>query len=162
MTDQAVELAALRDIYVPPAPDWWPPAPGWWLLLLLLVAVSAWFAWRGWSRFMLRRRLVDLLDELSLSDGSQPDRLRLIRLSRLLRQVALREFPRAQVASLTGVAWLSFLDASGGGGGFVNGPGRVLADGPYQRQPTDRVDWPALVTLVRGWLAGPSGHPDAD
>jgi hypothetical protein len=153
MTGHAAELAALRDIHVPPPPGWWPPAGGWWLLLVLILAVIVWRTWRRWTRFRLHRELVDLLDQLALADGRQPEQQRLIRLSRLLRQIALRRFPHAQVASLTGTDWLAFLDASGGGSGFRTGPGRVLADGPYQRQPTDEVDWPALVRLVRAWLA---------
>jgi len=162
MTGDAVELAALRDIHVPPSPDWWPPAAGWWLLCLLIIALLAWQSWQRWSRFMLQRQMVDLLDELALADDGQAHHQRLIRLSRLLRQVALRRFPRARVASLTGSDWLAFLDDSGGGGGFVHGPGRVLADGPYQRRPAEGVDWPALVRLVRAWLTGQGGHPHAD
>lgn len=162
MTGDVFELAALRDIHLPPPPGWWPPANGWWLLLLLIVAVIAWQSWHRWSRFTVRRQLVDLLDELALADDRQPDHQRLIRLSRLLRRIALGRFPRAQVASLTGHDWLAFLDASGGGGGFVGGPGRVLADGPYRRKATDRVDWPELVGLVRRWLASQEGHSHAD
>ena len=162
MTGQAGELAALRDIHVPPVPDWWPPAIGWWLLLLLILAVAAWRVWRSWSHRKLHRQLAGLLHELGLADDSQADHQRLVRLSRLLRQIALRRFPRARVASLTGIDWLAFLDASGGAGGFVNGPGRVLADGPYQREPGDRVDWPALIRLVRTWVARQKGQRYAD
>ena len=40
-------LAALKDIYLPAAPQWWPPAPGWWLLALLLLAILYWICTPG-------------------------------------------------------------------------------------------------------------------
>ena len=162
MTGDAAELAALRDIYVPPPPDWWPPATGWWLLLLIALAFLTWHAWQRWSGARRHRQLEHLLDELALADDRRADHQRLIRLSRLLRQIALHRFPRRQVASLTGTEWLRFLDTSGGAGGFTDGPGRVLADGPYRRRATDRVDWPALARLVRAWAATQAGHARVD
>ena len=42
-------LGNLRDIHEPLPPPFWPPAPGWWILAFLvmaLIAVAIWLAWR--------------------------------------------------------------------------------------------------------------------
>ena len=71
-------------------------------------------------------------------------------MSTLLKRVALARFPRKEVASLTGNAWLTFLDRTGGDGGFVSGPGRVLATAPYA--PNAVVDHAALIDLAKDWV----------
>jgi hypothetical protein len=69
----------------------------------------------------------------------------------LLRRVAVSRHPRAQVASLTGRRWLEFLDSVSGDTGFSGGPGRILADAPYN--PALRPDnIPDLIDLCRRWL----------
>ncbi|MEO8717636.1 MAG: DUF4381 domain-containing protein, partial [Burkholderiales bacterium] len=88
--------------------------------------------------------------EAELADAPSPERL--ARVSVLLRRLALLRFPRAGVAPLTGEAWLRFLDESGGEGRFAEGPGRVLAAGPYQRALPPGLDIAALLALVRDWV----------
>ena len=66
-------------------------------------------------------------------------------------------FPRDQVAALTGEAWLRFLDESGGNGRFREGPGRILAAGPYQRSLPAEVDTAGLIVLVREWVTRNAG-----
>jgi hypothetical protein len=72
-------------------------------------------------------------------------------LSMLLRRVAISRFPRHDVASLTGDAWLAFLDrALGDGAAFQSGAGRILLNGPY----ADKVDADAesLLVLCERWI----------
>ena len=52
---------------------------------------------------------------------------------------------------------LAFLDATGGDGAFVSGPGKVLAMGPYARQV--EVDAEALLALARTWIVKNAGVP---
>jgi hypothetical protein len=67
-----------------------------------------------------------------------------------LRRVALHRYPAEQVASLTGFAWLEFLDATGGAGEFCEGVGQVLETGPYRPQvPAVAMD--SLLALLRSW-----------
>jgi hypothetical protein len=75
-------------------------------------------------------------------------------LSRLLRRYALVVYPREQVAGLSGADWLNFLDAHGGDGGFAAGPGRVLAQAPYQPpcQPPAQTELGSLFDLVGDWI----------
>ena len=74
-----------------------------------------------------------------------------MKLSILLRRIALRRYSREQVASLTGSDWLQFLDATGGNGDFEHGIGQVLEVGPYR--PQNR-ELPAgeLLALARRWI----------
>jgi len=149
----------LRDIHLPDPVSWWPPAPGWWLLvgLLLLLLVTGALLLRRWRRRgRLRRFARRSLERVFAEHRRHGDSQRLLReLSVLLRRIALSYFPRIQVASLSGEAWLGFLDqglaGSGSAEGFRRGPGRVLADGPFSPGPV-AVDPPALERLCRAWL----------
>lgn len=156
------EGPVLRDIHLPPDPAWWPPAPGWWIVLLVVVLFGAW-ALRRWrsrqGRRRWRRGVFAELDRLAADDASAPDPVRLAGgISLLLRRASLLIDRRA--AALSGEAWLAFLDRHGGGG-FADGPGRVLLDAPFRRSA--EIDSMALIGLARGWLerALPKERPDA-
>ncbi len=146
------QLLALHDIHPAPPPDWWPPAPGWWLLgLVLLAALAA--ALRQLIRLARRRRqrhrALRLLQQLQRQSGGDPRTLS-AGVSTLLRRAALARFPRQQVAALSGVDWLRFLDRTGATDRFSNGPGRVLAEAPFR--PGATFETQALVSLARRWL----------
>lgn len=100
------DLSNLRDIVVPPDVSFWPPAPGWWVVGAAC-AVAAGFATvavvRHWQRNAYRR---EALRALESADGRD--------ISAILKRAALAAFPREQAASLNGVAWLAFLDRTGG------------------------------------------------
>jgi hypothetical protein len=145
----------LRDIHLPPPPSFWPPAPGWWIVAAVLLALAAWGSYAAWRRLRLRRQRRRVMDALArLESGLVSDRSpqALMQVSVLLRRLALMRFPRAQVAALTGAAWLRFLDESGGQGRFADGPGRVLGSGPYRRALPADIDLPGLLALVREWV----------
>ncbi len=151
MTPQSDPLAGLRDIHLPPPPGWWPPAPGWWVLAVLLALALGWIGWRAFRAWHRRRRLRRVLVRLDALARSAPDDCALVTgVAELLRRVALGRYPREQVAGLSGEAWLRFLDDHGGGGRFREGPGRVLADGPYR--PGCEVDRQAVLRLARDWI----------
>jgi hypothetical protein len=105
MSDPA-DLSNLRDIAMPPPVSFWPPAPGWWVvgaacLAAGCLAVAA--VVRHRRRNAYRR---EALRELASADASD--------ISAILKRAALAAFPREQVASLSGPAWLAFLDRTGG------------------------------------------------
>ncbi len=144
------DLSQLRDIHLPPPVSWWPPAPGWWALtalLLLALGLGLWLLRRR-RRNRWRRRALAELTQLRTAD----DALLLRGLSVLLRRVAISRFPQAEVAALTGEAWLEFLDLTLGDddSAFRSGAGRVLIVGPYAAAA--EVDAPALLALCERWL----------
>jgi hypothetical protein len=105
MSDPA-DLSNLRDIVVPPAVSFWPPAPGWWAVGVVGVAAAAFAVAavvRRWQRNAYRREALHALETV---DGHD--------ISAILKRAALAAFPREQVASLNGAAWLAFLDRTGG------------------------------------------------
>ncbi len=155
MNPGAQSALHLRDIHLPGAPAFWPPAPGWWIVAAVLIALLAWMTIVAVHRHRIHRRRQRVLATLAtleqgLAGERTPEKLALI--SELLRRLALMRFPHQEVASLTGFAWLRFLDASGGGGRFAEGPGRVLATGPYQRSLPSDLDASGLTALVREWV----------
>jgi len=160
MNPNPQQLLQLRDIHLPGPPAFWPPAPGWWALAALLLALLAWLTVIAWRRYRIRRqrrRVLSALARLEHDLASEPTPDALAQLSMLLRRLALTRFPRRHVAALTGMAWLHFLDESGGDGRFAAGPGQVLATGPYQRSLPPDFDAARLVALLREWVARNTG-----
>jgi len=144
----------LRDIHSAPPPEFWPPAPGWWLLGILLMAVLVLLTFYLYRRYRLsrqRRQVLAELERLNALDTRQQASEFTTAVSTLLRRVALMRFNRKQVASLSGMAWLRFLDDTGGGGEFSTGAGQVLAEGPYVRQPRE-VAKENVLSLARVWI----------
>jgi hypothetical protein len=143
----------LRDVHAPPLPDFWPPAPGWWiaaaLLTGLLIVVSVQL-YRYYRLQRLRRQVLTDLDALSAGYTAETAVGFVTEVSMLLRRVALRRFPRRQVAALFGADWCRFLDETGGDGGFSQGAGQVLACGPYAAHVD--VDPEGLSVLARRWI----------
>ena len=159
MTPAAQPALQLRDIHLPAEPGLWPPAPGWWILVALLLVLLAWAAWVATHRYRLhrqRQRILAMLGELEQDSDTTPEKI--ARISILLRRLALMRYPRQRVAALTGRDWLGFLDASGGQGRFSQGPGQVLASGPYQPALPADLDTRVLVSLVRDWVKKNTGR----
>lgn len=162
MTPQTASALPLRDIHLPGAPALWPPAPGWWLLAVLLLVLLAWAGIAAVRRHRVhqaRQRVRNALARIEAGLAQDDGSAALAELSVLLRGQALARFPRAQVAGLTGQAWLQFLDQAGGASGFADGPGRVLATAPYQRIAPADLDATALLALVRQWLEQEKPRP---
>jgi hypothetical protein len=129
MTPTPVASLDLRDIHAAAPAEFWPPAPGWWLLAALLAAALACTTVvliRGYRR---RRQKLRILAGLAQLESAAHD----------------------DVASLSGAAWLQFLDATGGNGAFVNGPGSALATAPYAPHP-EPPSRGALLALARAWI----------
>jgi hypothetical protein len=155
MNPVATNTLTLRDIHLPGQPDFWPPAPGWWLAAIMVIALLGWIGMKGLQYFRNRRRrkrILDLLEQLEQSSATRPLPDYLAQLTELMKRFALAHYPRRVVAPLSGSDWLHFLDESGGHGRFSQGPGRVLAHGPYMHDLPDSTDIAALTSLVRDWM----------
>ncbi len=154
----------LRDLHLPDPVGWWPLAPGWWILIALLAAGLAWLAaylYRRW-RFHAPRR--HALRELARYEAEYLEHRNPVvfgrQVSELLRRAMLAYAPRAEVAGLTGEAWLQWLDRGMPVPYFPTDGGRSLLDLPYRDPGGDPgdVDVAALLAAVRMRLGVPLGE----
>ena len=144
----------LRDIHLPEAIGWWPPAIGWWLLALLIPLLLVLMIWL--YKKITRKTALKAAKKLLLKieqDPAQDDYQKLCELSMLVRRTAISVYPRTTAASLTGEAWLVFLDSAMQDQRFTNGPGSVLKQIPYRRNNDEVLDIAALFQLCNDWLA---------
>lgn len=148
-------LAPLRPLHLPDQIGWWPPAPGWWLLggiAAVLACTAVWLAWRylrrNRYRRVARRELQAAFRQCRETQAGAATFA--AQASRILRRAALVHYPRHQVAALCAEQWLDFLDSSARTRVFREGPGRALADAPYN--PGSRPDDTALHEACRQWL----------
>lgn len=154
MQQQMDPLAELRDIHMPAPIETWPPAPGWWLLAALATALVIYLIYLAIKHWRANRYRREALAEMSVllntwhEDGN--DKAYIEALQQLLKRVALTTFPREDVASLTGEAWVQFLDRSSGSHDFSMGEAEVLIDGNYR--PDVSIDVPALHSAAAQWI----------
>lgn len=139
-------LAELRPLHLPQDSLWWPPAPGWWLLGILLLLL-VWLGIRWWMKNRIKRVAIKELDQLQQQQLTAPDYAS--GLSQLLKRYCLTQFPREEIAGLTGEQWHQFLDQ--------HSPephpqlGTVLAETPYQREG-ESIDYDALYREAKRWI----------
>ncbi len=143
----AIDLP-LRDIHLPEPVSWWPIAPGWWLLLaaIVIACLVIWFIRRSWNKRRVLRQLKERLQTIrdDFAEGATAaDTVR--QLSVLLRRACITYFPRSDVASLTGDAWLQFLDSKSREKRFSEDIGSLLISAPYQ--PDSEIDKADIQTL---------------
>ena len=162
MNPAATQTLQLHDIHAAPPPPLWPPAPGWWVLASVVLAVLVFAGVRLYRRHRLRRQRKRILAELQRLDREELQRdtaAFTTAVSTLLRRVALMRYPRRRVAPLSGEEWLRFLDQTGGGGRFRNGPGRVLGSGPYLPR-SHEIETAELLRLAAEWIEKNLGETD--
>ncbi|KQV41744.1 MULTISPECIES: DUF4381 domain-containing protein [unclassified Rhizobium] len=114
-----VALESLKDIAVPKPVSWLPQTWGWALIAVLLIAVVGAILVRSILMYhanAYRREALTLLDAIEerLKDPAQHDRA-LRDLAEVLKRTALGAWGRAEVATLSGAAWVSFLKTHGSG-----------------------------------------------
>jgi hypothetical protein len=125
MSDPA-DLSNLRDIVVPPAAPLWPPAPGWWIVGAAIVASAAVLVAMAVVRYRRNAYRRAALGELTNVEHLPPGEAAQ-RITAVLKRAALVAYPRAEVAELSGEAWLGFLDRTGQTDAFTAGPARTLS-----------------------------------
>lgn len=133
----------LREVHLPPSPGWWPPAPGWWVVIVVTAGLVSWLGWRWWRRRLQRSNWMRIFDCELVIAVDEAHVLAVI--SSLLRRASRRFDPHADC--LLGEDWLRFLDGDKRRD-FSQGPGRVLLDGGFRREP-DVADLDTVRRLAR-------------
>lgn len=101
-------LNELHDIQEPTQISAWPPAPGWWILGLVLILSLVWLAVRGRHRIALLAWQWHWLRRLP-SPVTEPGYFS--RLNRTLKDAAQKRWPAQHPLTLSGDAWIGFLQA---------------------------------------------------
>lgn len=154
---EQASIAQLKDIPDPPPPaSWAPQATGWWVLggiLLAILLVVAYRRWRIWRRNRYRREAQSELAriEQALADPVQRQGA-LLALPALVKRTVLTWAPRADVAPLSGGAWLKFLDRTFEGDAFTEGAGRCLESLAYGVGEPSGKELDALLSLLHRWI----------
>ncbi|MCY1353979.1 hypothetical protein D9M68_364670 [compost metagenome] len=136
-------LDQLEPLIAPPPVAWWPPAPGWWLLALLLPLLLG-LAWRLRHRLSPRRRqaveqpldpqrqaALDALAALPKPYAAAAGPW-LQQLNALLKRLCRSHYPNDPCHTLSGRAWLAFLDSRCPAAGLTRW--MVLVEGGYKPQ----------------------------
>lgn len=142
----------LRDIHLPDAISWWPPAMGWWILAVL-IPLCSYLIFRLYKRLTRKTALKFAKNQLQALklDEQLTKQEKLIALSSLMRRTAISLYPRSEVASLTGEAWLNFLDHSIPVRSFNSDIGWLLTNALYRQADNSHYIAP-LFNLCETWL----------
>ena len=141
----------LRPMQLPDPVSWWPMAPGWWLLLVLIIASVwglLWWLRRRWED-PRRYALAELKNLQACYSSEERDQAALLtHCNQLLKRTALTLYPRHDVASLSGDAWITFLLNSSKGCEVK--ALQCLKEGAYRQNV--EYDSAALIKSCRQWL----------
>lgn len=144
-------LQGLRDIHTPDAISSWPPAPGWWMLTGLLVLAVIFIGILYHRRTATRRAALLELEKIRNTFQLNGDTQQLaMKLSILMRRLALADAANNEAASLINEDWLKHLDKEKPTTPFSKGYGQILATAPYQKHPS--LDGERLLQLVHTWI----------
>lgn len=157
-------LDQLEPLIAPPAISAWPPAPGWWFLAALLLSVLLLFRLRPWQRRRPARATdveasIDPQRQIALNElaqlakpyGGAPANQWLQQLNALLKRLCRTRYPNDNPHTLSGRAWLAFLDSRCPAAGLTRW--MVLVDGVYRADC--RLDDKAIQNLeqsVQIWI----------
>jgi hypothetical protein len=152
-------LENLYDIVIPAPVPWWPPAPGLYVVGAVVLALAVWAGWSWWRRWRAaayRRAALAALQQLKARTADETQRAPALQeLPELVKRTALAAFPRQQVAALSGVAWLAFLDRTGRTNAFSHGQGQLLPVLSYDPHAASRLDAQSmdeLFSVVAHWI----------
>ncbi|SDN32009.1 DUF4381 domain-containing protein [Pseudomonas jinjuensis] len=157
-------LDQLYPLIQPAEVPWWPPAPGWWLLAALLPLLG-WAAWRTRARWLPRRQAeageapLDPLRSAALEElarlpkpyGGAPAGPWLQAINGLLKRLCRARWPDDRSHTLSGRAWLAFLDNRCPAAGLTRW--MILVEGGYRAEcKLDDKAIDGLTVSVETWV----------
>jgi hypothetical protein len=137
-------LDNLHDFYQPPPPAWTPQTIGWYVVFAVIALLAMWMTIHTLRRWLANRYRREALRELALL---QPEQF-----STLLKRTALSAWPREKVASLSGDAWLKFLNESAENNSFHQTPGNRIEEIALRSQTLSGEDERTLRKITAEWI----------
>ena len=137
-------LDKLHDFYQPPPPAWTPQTIGWYVVFAILALLVIWMTIHSLCRWLANRYRREALRELALL---QPEQF-----STLLKRTALSAWPREKVASLSGEAWINFLNESAKNNSFHQIPGNRIEEIALRSQTLSSEDEQTLRKITAEWI----------
>lgn len=137
-------LDKLHDFYQPVPPSWIPQTAGWYIVFAVAGIALIWIAvreFRRWNRNRYRREALRELSNVSIEQ-----------ISALLKRTALAAWPREHVASLSGNAWLAFLNKTAAEAKFQQSPGNRIEDLALQTATLSAEEERQLRHLAETWI----------
>jgi hypothetical protein len=152
-------LAALNPLREPASIGWWPLAPGWWVLIALFIVaitVLCYILYKRHKNNAYRRlallQLKEINTDLKTGDSdSTTVHIAITATNALLKAVALRVFPRHDIAALSGSAWLDFLNGTAGNNTGTETFPAEFANAAYQRQNLN-LDMQQISGAAEHWI----------
>jgi Domain of unknown function (DUF4381) len=137
-------LDKLHDFYQPPPPAWIPQTIGWYELFAIAGLLILWLIIHSVRRWYANAYRREALRELEVA---RPEEF-----SALLKRTALSVWPREKVASLSGEAWLTFLNQTATGELFRESPSNRVEEPAFRGMPLSGGDQQALRTATAEWI----------
>jgi len=133
-------------------PSAWPPAPIYWLILAVVICVVAGVVWWLKQRQKRQQKVKQALS--ALKQLRRQDSANFANLNQILKGLALQYYSRQKVASLTGEAWFSFIQAHNTSNTPLFGEQAQFCQRLYQ-QPSmcDEQDFKSVSHWIKGFPA---------
>jgi hypothetical protein len=144
---------ALKELPLPAPVSYAPQTIGWLIVLLLFVALGVLFAWIARRRYARARYRREALAALALIEAKfERDDVRALEdIAPLLKRTALAVASRERVASLSGAAWLAYLQSTYSA--FDMQSGALLYTASYERADAiTREQAARLIKTARDWI----------
>ncbi|MCK4493066.1 MAG: DUF4381 domain-containing protein [Methylococcales bacterium] len=143
----------LRDIHLPEEINVLYFPIGWWFLFILMIIFLYFCVWvykKTTQKTVLKTAKNNLLK--LKHDKQLTSHQKIKQLSTMIRHVIMSANLRTDCASLTGEAWLNYIDTLGGKKVFNSPTGRLLILAPYQKEFSSEANIDHLILLTEEWL----------
>jgi len=144
----------MKALYEPEAVAFSFETVGWQILLIVvgvLILVGLFFITRSYIRNAYRRKAVALVQVISVRYNSKQDVYCFTDLMVVLKQVAMTTYGRTQVADLSGMEWLQFLEEKGKETPFSKF-GSIWNQALYKNEAPSNEDALSLFGLAKKWI----------
>ena len=152
-----IMLGRLHEIDGLDSVSWWPLAPGWWFIIIALCLFTifvfrSYLKKRAW-RLSWKGQIYSELDQMQQNMNQENSYTNAIKLSAIIKRIAMHKYSREECAGLEGMKWLKWLSKHDKNFNWEEG-GQLLISGVYA--PIDRVisinELDRLINATKNWV----------